>query len=335
VNGERQQRGLNPLTLNNQLDQVADQHSKNMAEQDFFGQRGPTGVSARERLVANGYEAQTVIQNIGGGYTSPERYFRDLMRSQTFRARLLNPNLTDMGLGYAAMPNDSGKVNYGRYWTQLLASPKVTSAVSGIPTSPLSVPTQSPIRGTNGNDVIKADKSDDWIQARAGRDIVYGRQGNDTIGGGAGDDQLLGQRGEDTLKGGKGNDHLRGGQGQDWLLGADVQVGLPGRHEHDVLTGGRDADTFVLGDQSWAYYSDGQANTTGLADYALLKDFSLAQGDKIQLHGEAKDYWLGATPRGVEKGQGIFLKTAGDDELIAVVQADESLTLQNDALTFV
>ncbi|MEM1291543.1 MAG: type I secretion protein [Cyanobacteria bacterium P01_H01_bin.162] len=337
----------------------------------------PAGLSPTDRVAQTGYDSQLVKQNIGGGQTNPEWLVQDFMRNATTRDRLLTPELTEMGLGYAEMPNDGGDVQFGRYWTQVFAAPEAVSLDPEVipapvmpPVSP-TVPMSPLIVGTDGDDVIRAGDDDDVIQAGAGRDSIFGRKGSDTLWGEADDDRVFGQRGDDTLKGGAGHDRLngglgsdrlygdqghdrlngqkgddyltgglgsdrlRGGQGRDWLLGAEAQVGVPGRHERDVLIGGQDADIFVLGDEFRTYYDDGQANTTGFEDYAWLKDFSLTQGDEIQLHGEAQDYSLGATPKGVAKGQGLFLKSAGADELIAVVQTDAALTLQSDAFTFV
>lgn len=189
--------------------------------------------------------------------------------------------------------------------------------------------------GTKGNDRLLGSAKNQIFKGRKGDDTIRAGAGNDTIRAGTGNDRLYGQGGDDRLQGGKGSDLINGGKGRDWLLGAAAQAGMPGRDQKDVFIGGKDADTFVLGDSSKVYYSDGKANTLGLKDYALIQDLSLAQGDKIQLNGQAQDYRLGASPKGVAAGKGLFLKTAGQDELIAVVQNNNSLTLQSNAFDFV
>ncbi|MEM9161659.1 MAG: right-handed parallel beta-helix repeat-containing protein [Cyanobacteria bacterium P01_F01_bin.4] len=198
--------------------------------------------------------------------------------------------------------------------------------------------------GQDGNDLVWGGLGKDHLKGGRGRDRIYGNDhvdrlwgeaGDDSLYGGAGNDFLEGGKGRDRLYGGSGNDFLNGGNGQDRLVGAFAQGGSPGRNERDVLVGGKDGDTFVLGDKAKIYYRDGRSNTLGLKDYALIRDFNATQGDKIQLHGQAKDYWLGAAPGGVPRGRGIFLKTAGQDELIAVVQNNNNLKLQSNAFKFV
>lgn len=189
--------------------------------------------------------------------------------------------------------------------------------------------------GGNGMDTLFGAQGNDRLFGQKGNDRVHGGVGNDRLQGNQGNDKLYGNEGNDDLKGGFGNDLVNGGSGRDRLLGAAAQAGLPGRHERDVFIGGGHADTFVLGDSSKVYYNDARANTLGLKGYAVLQDFSRAQGDKIQLHGQAKDYRLGASPRGVTAGKGLFLKTPGQDELIAVVQNNPNLNLQSSAFNFV
>ncbi|QTP55296.1 retention module-containing protein [Billgrantia sulfidoxydans] len=81
--------------------------------------------------------------------------------------------------------------------------------------------------------------------------------GNDFLDGGSGDDVLIGGAGDDVLIGGAGDDALIGGAGDDTLLG------------------GLGADTFAwkLGDQG----------EEGSAAVDTVEDFSLAQGDSLDL----------------------------------------------------
>ncbi|MEM9006247.1 MAG: CAP domain-containing protein, partial [Cyanobacteria bacterium P01_F01_bin.86] len=59
-----------------------------------------------------------------GGQRSAQQVVNDWMNNPTTRNRLLNPNVTDMGLGYKSLNNDTGNINYGTYWTQVLGSKK-------------------------------------------------------------------------------------------------------------------------------------------------------------------------------------------------------------------
>ncbi|WP_397450825.1 retention module-containing protein [Pseudomonas sp. NA-150] len=91
-------------------------------------------------------------------------------------------------------------------------------------------------------------------------DISGPNDGNDTLLGGAGNDILFGQGGNDNLDGGAGNDTLFGGAGNDILRGGMGD---------NTLIGGLGADTFV-----W------KSGDTG---HDVIKDFSAAQGDRIDL----------------------------------------------------
>ncbi|HCF26518.1 MAG TPA: type I secretion protein, partial [Cyanobacteria bacterium UBA11049] len=74
----------------------------------------------------------------------------------------------------------------------------------------------------------------------------------------------------------------------------------------------------------------------GLNDYAVITDFSLAQGDTIQLHGKASDYRLGPSIGRLPRGTTIYRKTAGgQDELIGLLVGINNLSLASAAFFFV
>jgi ELWxxDGT repeat protein len=110
-----------------------------------------------------------------------------------------------------------------------------------------------------------------------------------------------------------------GGNGDDALVGVQNLLVNPGRGEVDLLMGNKGADTFVLGDRDNRYY-------VGLdqQDYALITDFWAE--DSIQLYGSAKDYVLGAAPKSLAPGTGIFL-AANPNELIGIIQGNAVIDL--------
>lgn len=67
------------------------------------------------------------------------------------------------------------------------------------------------------------------------------------------------------------------------------------------------------------FYGDGMDESMGINNDALIQDFNRAAGDRIVLHGESSDYVLRARPKGVRSGLALFLKTSGENELIAVL----------------
>ncbi|BAY24532.1 peptidase-like protein [Calothrix sp. NIES-2100] len=182
------------------------------------------------------------------------------------------------------------------------------------------------LTGNAGDDILNGGDGDDQLKAGVGNDILYGDIGNDLLDGGDNND---------TLYAGRGNDSVLGGKGIDTLIGVNPNDILAGAGEIDTLTGGTEADLFILGDRNQAYYNDGNNANLGLGDYALITDFRIAQGDKIQLFGNSSNYFLGASPTGLPTGRAIFLKTSNQNELIAIVQGDTSVTAITSGLSFV
>lgn len=83
--------------------------------------------------------------------------------------------------------------------------------------------------------------------------------------GGSGSDRIIGNVADNTLTGNGGADVIKGGDGNDTLIGDGG---------HDVLTGGTGADSFVF---------DTLHDSVVGARRDVIKDFSEAQGDKIDL----------------------------------------------------
>ncbi len=126
TNDFRAQYGLSPLRLNRELSATAQKHSQAMAEGDFFNHVGPNGLEPWDRAAIEGYTAQTLGENIAAGHATPEQVFQGWVESEGHRQNLLNPNYTELGVGYFAMDNDHGQVNYIHYWTQVFGSGNLT-----------------------------------------------------------------------------------------------------------------------------------------------------------------------------------------------------------------
>ena len=94
----------------------------------------------------------------------------------------------------------------------------------------------SSLRGTRGNDTIRAGDMGGW---------AWGHLGDDLLLGGNGADNLIGMEGSDVLQGGAGNDTLNGG-GDDsgFKDGTNILTGGPG---NDRNIGGSGDDVFVFG----------------------------------------------------------------------------------------
>ena len=156
------------------------------------------------------------------------------------------------------------------------------------------VPTTDIVNGTEGDDVIQTYGlsepinglgGNDLINGLAGDDIIHGGAGFDQIKGGLGNDQLFGEGGEDLLNGEDGNDLLVGG------LGRDVQIGGTGK------------DTFD--------FNKTKESRVG-AKHDLIKGFSRAQNDKINLQTIDADTTTGGNQAFDFIGGAGFSGTAGE-----------------------
>ena len=118
INNARAQAGLAPLTVNAQLTAAALGHSVDMACHGLISHTGSDGSSAWERIAAAGYSALLASEIIyGGGY--PQTAFDWWMSDQIHRNEILNPSVTEMGVGYAYKADTAN----GGYYTVDFASP--------------------------------------------------------------------------------------------------------------------------------------------------------------------------------------------------------------------
>ncbi|MDJ0696112.1 CAP domain-containing protein [Mastigocoleus sp. MO_188.B34] len=118
TNQERTKFGLEPLLLGTKLSQISQNHSLDMATNDFFSHKSPNGSSAVERAEAQDYLYPYIGENIAAGYSTPEAVVAAWMNSPGHRRNILNPYYKEIGIGYYHLENDTGHVNYTDYWTQ-------------------------------------------------------------------------------------------------------------------------------------------------------------------------------------------------------------------------
>ncbi len=177
--------------------------------------------------------------------------------------------------------------------------------------------------GTNEADTIYGKAGDDVLWGLGGHDVLYGGSGWDELYGGSGNDKLYSNGDGGWMFGGSGNDIVTGGTGFDYLDGASDGTGngIASGTEFDTLTGGVGGDRFVLGDFSGVYYLGN--------GHATITDFSLVQGDIIQIKGNFADGYsleLGNWGGAATQDTGIFFK----GNLIGVVQDQNITTLSRD-----
>ena len=119
VNAQRTLRGLTQLVINPQLVSAAQTHSDDMATNNFFADTGSDGSDIQTRIKRTGYMPTVWIENIAAGYTAPFEVVKSWTDNPSNFANLLNPDVRDVGIGFAANPN----AQFGRYWTIVFAKP--------------------------------------------------------------------------------------------------------------------------------------------------------------------------------------------------------------------
>jgi uncharacterized protein YkwD len=124
INNVRSNQGLNTLSLQPQLSNAAYSHSSDMACNDFVDHSGSDASSWYDRVSAQGYaNSNSARENIYVGDPefggTPEGAFNWWMNSQVHRDNILNPDVSEIGIGYAYNPNSS----YGGYYTVNFARP--------------------------------------------------------------------------------------------------------------------------------------------------------------------------------------------------------------------
>lgn len=123
VNQRRGIAGAKSLKLNAKLTAVAEAHSQDMALNDYLEHASLDGRSPEARILASGYNAFTTSENVAGGLATPESVVQAWMNSPSHRENMLNPKLTEMGVGCYFLENDLGSTNYRYYWTQDFGQP--------------------------------------------------------------------------------------------------------------------------------------------------------------------------------------------------------------------
>lgn len=123
TNQHRAAVGCGPLMPNQKLNTLAYNHSQDMALNDFFSHTSPTQGGVSARLAAVGYTWSGWAENIAIGYSTPSEVMTGWLNSPGHRANIENCNLTEIGVGYFYLQNDTGNINYYHYWTQTFGRP--------------------------------------------------------------------------------------------------------------------------------------------------------------------------------------------------------------------
>lgn len=112
ANAERARRGLAPLRQNPALAAAAQGHAAEMVARGTFSHTGANGSSVRDRVEARGYCTAIAAENIATGQPGAGDVIAGWMGSTGHRANLLNPRLTEAGVGQV-----------GTMWVMVFARP--------------------------------------------------------------------------------------------------------------------------------------------------------------------------------------------------------------------
>jgi uncharacterized protein YkwD len=112
-----------PLALSGVLNRVALEHARDMAERQTLGHAGRDGSTPGERATRAGYPWRAVGENIASGQSSAEQVVADWLKSSHHCANLMDPDYSEMGVGFAVAPQGEGRM----YWSQVFAAPRPAS----------------------------------------------------------------------------------------------------------------------------------------------------------------------------------------------------------------
>lgn len=109
----RRNSGLSALTLDENLQRVAEAQARDMAQSGDLSARGELG----ERLAGAGVQTPAAVENVSAGYRTLAEAFSGWRDSAPHNARMLDRRVKRMGIATAYAPGAKYKV----YWALVLA----------------------------------------------------------------------------------------------------------------------------------------------------------------------------------------------------------------------
>jgi uncharacterized protein YkwD len=106
------------LAWNGTLATAAENHSRAMANQNFFDHKDHEGRTPGDRAELAGYNATLIGENIAAGHDSASQVVQGWLASPEHCANLMNPAYRELGAAYAI----DAKSDAGIYWTSLFGA---------------------------------------------------------------------------------------------------------------------------------------------------------------------------------------------------------------------
>lgn len=110
------------LASNVQLRCAARNHSRDMAERDFFDHDNPDGVDPFVRIDRTGYLFSVAAENIAAGYPTAASVVQGWMDSPGHCANIMIAEITETGVGYYFDYSEEDPHGH-HYWTQTFGKP--------------------------------------------------------------------------------------------------------------------------------------------------------------------------------------------------------------------
>jgi uncharacterized protein YkwD len=113
INNARRSRNLSPLRFSNTLSRAAQSHVRDIVEHNFdLTHTGSDGSSVADRASREGYPNRYVGENVAAGNYSVEDTFEQWMDSSGHRDNILDPDYTEIGIGYYLNAPDTSYDHY-------------------------------------------------------------------------------------------------------------------------------------------------------------------------------------------------------------------------------
>lgn len=152
INAYRSENGCSPLIKDDRLQQAAQDHSVDMAKNDFFSHTGSNGSTPWSRIKIYGYQHLLIGENIFAGANTPSDAVNGWKASEETRTNMLNCDMQHVGIGFFYLKDDTGSFNQHTYWTAVFARPLAptetpgpTSTPTATPKQPTTTPTTTPV----------------------------------------------------------------------------------------------------------------------------------------------------------------------------------------------
>lgn len=116
INAERSARGLKPLAINADLQRAAQGHARQMAMGDCYAHECPGEPALTQRVRQAGYPYRKITENIHAAQLDPQRVVTGWMNSPHHRRNILDPDVTEIGVGHFYLAQDTGRAAHHHYW---------------------------------------------------------------------------------------------------------------------------------------------------------------------------------------------------------------------------